>query len=228
MEAVLGSGLPPYDVSMQPPRQSLRLLLVAFLVSPGIASSNTPTGPGCKGEAGLAIRAAKLLVVPPEGPQVIDNGVLVIKDGKIEAVGHHSRVEIPDGYAVEDVGARWLMPGMVELHNHIGPISPFFPNDLNDTVYLTNPGLRAAPTVYPGTTLQRWGTAGGVTSALFIPGSGSNMGGAGIIYKMGFETFEEMEFVNPGSLKLAQSGNPERWTTQPQRSFMNWNTRNTF
>ena len=29
-------------------------------------------------------------------------------------------------------------------------------------------------------------------------------------------------------MKLAQAGNPERWLTRPNRSFMNWNTRTTF
>ena len=70
--------------------------------------------------------------------------------------------------------------------------------------------------------------AGGVTSVLFIPGSGTNMGGQGILLKTGLATFEEMVIRNPGSLKLAQAGNPERWAINPGRSFMNWNTRNTF
>jgi imidazolonepropionase-like amidohydrolase len=37
-----------------------------------------------------------------------------------------------------------------------------------------------------------------------------------------------MVIRDPGSLKLAQAGNPERWCIGVGRSFMNWNTRNTF
>src|SRR6185369_8447154 len=42
------------------------------------------------------------------------------------------------------------------------------------------------------------------------------------------DRYEEMEIRNPGSLKLAQAGNPERWAIGVGRSLMNWNTRNTF
>ena len=180
------------------------------------------------GGPGLALLAAKLLAVPLEGPQVIDNGVVLVRDGKIEAVGERGRLAIPQGYERLDVGRRWLMPGLIELHNHIGPTS-IFTNDINDIVYLTNPGLRASPSWNPDNLLQRFGVAGGVTTVLFIPGSGSNMGGQGVLMKLGFEHYEEAEVRNPGSLKLAQSGNPERWAAiRPQRSFMNWNTRSTF
>jgi len=37
-----------------------------------------------------------------------------------------------------------------------------------------------------------------------------------------------MVIKDPGSLKLAQAGNPERWAVGVGRSFMNWNTRDTF
>jgi imidazolonepropionase-like amidohydrolase len=53
------------------------------------------------------------------------------------------------------------------------------------------------------------------------------MGGQGVLLKIGLSTYEEMEIRNPGSLKLAQAGNPERWTIIVGRSLMNWNTRNT-
>ena len=159
---------------------------------------------------------------------MIDNGVLLTKDGKIEAVGKQGEVEIPDGYEVTDVGEQWLIPGMVELHNHIASGALPFPADINDMVYLTNTGLRASPTVRPGNALNKRGVAGGVTTALYIPGSGTNMGGAGVLLKLGFDNYEEMEVRNPGSLKLAQSGNPESWTIRVGRALMNWNTRNTF
>ena len=206
----------------------MNLQLLPTLLLSLLSGGDEAPAAGEAGGPGLALVASKVLCVPLEGRQVVDNGVVLVRDGKIEAVGEQEELEIPEGYEVRDVGDNWLAPGLVELHNHIGPISPFFPNDLNDTVYLTNPGLRASPTVHPGTELQRRGVAGGVTCALFIPGSGSNMGGAGVLMKLGPEAYERMEVRNPGSLKLAQAGNPERWTLRPQRSFMNWNTRSTF
>jgi imidazolonepropionase-like amidohydrolase len=101
-------------------------------------------------------------------------------------------------------------------------------NDLNDMVYLTNPGLRASSAVRPENGNLKRGVASGVTSVLYIPGSGTNVGGQGVLLKTFMEKYEEMEIRNPGSLKLAQAGNPERWVMGVRRAFMNWNTRNTF
>ena len=95
------------------------------------------------------------------------------------------------------------MPGIVELHCHIAGAM-----GLNDTVYLTNPGLRASSDVIAGNATLRRGLASGVTTVLYIPGSGANIGGQGILLRSGFDTYERAEIRNPGSMKLAQAGNP--------------------
>lgn len=177
--------------------------------------------------AGLALRARKIVVVGTNGDEVVDQGVVLVKDGKIEAVGPARTTAVPAGYEVVDCGDRWLSPGFVDLHCHIAGQS-FFVNDINDMVYLTNPELRASSAVAPGNPYLLRAVAGGVTSVLFIPGSGTNMGGQGVLLKTGLERFDDMVIRNPGSLKLAQAGNPERWTVGVGRSLMNWNTRNTF
>jgi len=176
---------------------------------------------------GLAIRAGKALIVPPEGKQVINDAIILVKGGKIERVGPAATTEIPEGYAVEDARDSWVMPGMIDLHCHTASTN-FFVNDLNDMVYLANPGLRASTSIVPANRNLRQQVAGGLTSVLYIPGSGTNMGGQGVLLKTGLDEYERMEIRNPGSLKLAQAGNPERWTITVSRSLMNWNTRNTF
>ncbi|MEM7517660.1 MAG: amidohydrolase family protein, partial [Planctomycetota bacterium] len=208
------------------------LLVLAATLVPSVASatvqfrSTTPRGEELQGRA---ILSKKILALAVGGEQVINNGVLVIgPDGKIEACGPQSEVAIPEGYEVTDVGNRWLSPGLIDLHSHIaGP--PFFQgNNLNDMVYMTNPGLRASCVVRPENQALRRGIAGGVTSILFIPGSGTNIGGQGVLLKTWHGDYEDMEIRNPGSLKLAQAGNPESWVMGVRRSLMNWNTRNTF
>ena len=59
-----------------------------------------------------AIRAGKIVTIT-QG--TIDHGVVLIRDGKIEALGPASVVAVPKGYALVDVGDRWVMPGMVLL-----------------------------------------------------------------------------------------------------------------
>ncbi|MCP3919943.1 MAG: amidohydrolase family protein [bacterium] len=185
-------------------------------------------GPGsAASEDGLAILTKKAVTVPLEGEQVVNDAVVLVKGGRIEGVHRRASFEIPEGYEVLDVGDRWVTPGLIDLHCHVASTN-FFVNDLNDVVYLTNPGLRASTSVVPGTRHLLNGLAAGVTSVLYIPGSGSNIGGQGVLLKTGFDEYGRMEIRNPGSLKLAQAGNPEGWTVGVSRSFMNYNTRNTF
>ena len=191
------------------------------------ATSRKPAAGERGGPTGLAITARKALVVGPEGRDVVDNAVVLVKDGKIESIGPSRATAIPAGYELVDCGGKWLVPGFIDLHCHIAGKS-FFVNDINDMVYMTNPELRASSAVQPGNPNLLRGVAGGVTSVLFIPGSGTNMGGQGVLLKTGLDTFDEMLIRNPGSLKLAQAGNPERWAIGVNRSMMNWNTRNTF
>ncbi|MFT7668230.1 MAG: imidazolonepropionase-like amidohydrolase [Planctomycetota bacterium] len=206
----------------------LAVSLLCILAPQSHSQTFEEASPGEPGGRGLAIRAAKILTLSRTEEVVVDNGVMLIVDGKISAVGSANEVLVPDDFELIDVGDRWLMPGLIELHCHVGSPVPFSPNDINDTVYLTNPGLRASPGVQPGNVRLQRGVAGGVTTALYIPGSGSNMGGQGVLLKIGHEGYQEMELRDPGSLKLAQAGNPEGWTVGVNRSFMNWNIRNTF
>lgn len=194
---------------------------------PGDLVAGPKTAEAAQEHERIAVRAAKILTLAREGDAYLDNATMLVEDGKIVSLGKTSELEVPDGYEILDVGDRWIMPGLVELHNHVGSPTPFSPNDINDTVYLTNPGLRASPSVQPGNVRLRRGLAGGVTTVLFIPGSGSNIGGQGVLLKIGHGTYEEAELRNPGSMKLAQAGNPESWTVGVSRTFMNWNLRNT-
>ncbi len=172
------------------------------------------------GGPGLAIRAKKVLTVPDEGPQFVDNAILLVREGLIEAVGPARTMTIPAGYEVLDASDKWICPGYIDLHAHVGGTM-----DINEMVYLVNPGLRVSASVVPSNPALERGLAGGVTTILFIPGSGVNVGGQGVLLKTGLERYEDALVRNPGSMKLAQAGNPEGWTVGVGRSFMNWNTR---
>lgn len=138
----------------------------------------------------------------------ISDGVVLVHRGKITAIGKRGEVKIPGGYKVIDGGDGWLFPGFLDLHSHIASGS----FDLNDTVFATNPEFRTIDLIelhHPHITKA---LQGGVTSALYIPGSGSNMGGFGTLTKLAGKTVAEALIRFPGSLKIAQAGNPERRT----------------
>jgi imidazolonepropionase-like amidohydrolase len=197
------------------------LLAAALLAAPRGAeepAAGEPGGPG------LAIRCAKALVVPPdpEAPQAVDRALVLVKDGEIESVAGGA-AEVPAGYELLDVGASWVMPGMIDLHSHIGGTF-----DINDMVYLVNPGLSSRTAVRPANEMLEMALAGGVTTVLYIPGSGTNIGGSGVLIKTGLEHYEDALVRDPGSFKLAQWGNPESWAMGIGMSFENWDTRETF
>lgn len=200
-------------------------LLLLLLPGAALASDPPAAKPGEAGGPGLALFARKVLTARQDAPGVIDNAVVLVRDGRIEDVRPRQGFEVPAGYAVRDLGDHWLAPGMVELHCHVAAGL----QDLSETTFLTNPGMRVSVTVRPGNDLLKEGVAGGVTSVLHIPGSATNMGGQGILMRSAFDHYEDALLRDPGSLKLAQAGNPERrapWF--PGRAFMNYNTRSTF
>lgn len=199
--------------------------LVLWLSAPPAPAGDAPAAPaGEPGGPPLALLARKVLTAG-EAPGFVDNAVVLVRDGRIEAVEPQRGFAPPAGAEVVDLGDRWLAPGMIDLHCHVA----MGLQDLSETVYLTNPGMRAAVGVVPGNVHLDNAVAGGVTIVLHIPGSATNMGGQGVLLRTTEDRYEDALVRDPGSLKLAQAGNPERrgpWF--PGRSFMNYNTRSTF
>ncbi len=208
---------------------SLLALLALATLGGNDTKTASPEAVETPATTGVALFASKVLTCAWDGPQAVDNAVVLVKDGKIERIGRASDVDVPEGYERVDYGDRWLAPGMVELHCHEAGASLYSGiNDLNDTVYLVNPGMRASTAVDPGNHSMKMAVAGGVTTVLYIPGSGSNIGGQGVTLKTGHDTYAENYVRDPGSMKLAQWGNPEGWGPGVGMTFEDWNTRNTF
>lgn len=203
------------------------LLLSAALLLP--AGSGNAADPGARGEANrapaalpqkLALLHGKVVTVT-KGIHI--GGAVLLSEGRIEKVIPDPGPDFrPEGYEVIDATGLWVLPGFVDLHSHIGG------SDINDMVYPVNPGLRVLDNIIPDNPLLRKAQAGGVTTILFIPGSGTNMSGFGALMKTGGKTLEEVLIRFPGALKIAQGGNPERrgGDLGLGRMGMNWLIRN--
>ena len=139
----------------------------------------------------------------------IDRGVLLVQGGRIAAVGARADVAIPAGAGVVDLGERWLCPGFVDLHHHVsGGVGG---GDINDMVLPLNPELRTLDIVRPHEEAIHRAVAGGITTTLFIPGSGTNIGGFGVLLKMKHgQPLDAMVMRDLGAMKVAQGFNPER------------------
>ncbi|MFN7877817.1 MAG: amidohydrolase family protein [Pirellula sp.] len=176
----------------------LSTCLPASIVIGQDASAEPPSAP----KPTVAIRAGK--VITSAGDPIID-GVILVADKKILAVGKFGEVVIPEGCDVVHHPNSFAMPGLVEAHSHVGGTS-----DLNEMVYQTNPELRNWDQIIPHNEDLKVAIAGGVTTICFIPGSGTNMGGWGTLMKTGPGKLSDVVIKAPGVLKIAQAGNPER------------------
>jgi imidazolonepropionase-like amidohydrolase len=170
---------------------ALRALLLACCGCPAIAQTT----------AHLAAR-----VLPADAPP-IENAVLVEADGRITALGPRATTPIPTGARIVDHGDGWLCPGFVDLHHHVSSGG----GDINDMTMPLNAELRTLDLVKPADELIRRTVSGGITTTLFIPGSGTNISGFGVLLKMRpGGPFERMVVRELGAMKVAQGFNPER------------------
>jgi len=145
-------------------------------------------------------------ILPADGAP-IDAGVLVERGGKIVAIGTRATTPIPDGARIVDHEGAWLCPGFVDLHHHVSGGG----GDINDMTMPLNAELRTFDVVKPSEVEIRRAAAGGVTTTLFIPGSGTNIGGFGVLLKMRWGApLEALVVRELGAMKVAQGFNPER------------------
>jgi imidazolonepropionase-like amidohydrolase len=170
----------------------------------------------------LALRVGKVITMDPQD-RVLNHAVVLVSDGKIEQVGPAQSVAIPDGYKLIEKPDHWLLPGIVEAHDHAAGSM----RDLHDYVYLTNPGLHTLEALVPEGDDEKRARAGGVTTVLMIPGSGNNLSGFGTLTKLGGDNVDEMLIRSPGCLKVSQAGNPEGYWYGVGRAFMYYNLRQT-
>jgi imidazolonepropionase-like amidohydrolase len=194
-------------------------LAVSCLLGVAVAGATEP--------AGYAIRAGKIVTMMPDaafvtGTTVINRGLLLIREGKIEAMGPVSGIQVPEGYTIIDASDRWVMPGLVEPHTHIAVEGGF-----NDMVTPINPELLLADGVNPEDPAIKQALTGGVTTVHTMPGSGTNLAGFSTIIKMDGSLGEEMVLRRIGAMKIAQAYNPERRGTDLglTRMGMSWSLR---
>jgi len=164
------------------------------------------------GQTTLAIRGAKLY--PVSGPP-IEHAVLLVANGKVVAVGEEGKLKIPRGATVEDAAGKVVIPGIVDSHSHIGIIANPMASDsgdANESSGPIEPGLRALDAIDPADPNIRLATAGGVTTANIMPGSGNVMGGQTAYVKLRGNTIEQMLIPGTiGGMKMANGENPKHY-----------------
>lgn len=159
-------------------------------------------------ERPLAFTGAEIL---PVSGDPIEEGVLIVQDGKIMAVGAVGEVTIPDNAEVRDVSGSVIMPGLVDSHSHIGQ------GDGGDRSSALHPDVRIMDTIRPDSDTFKKAIAGGITTVNVMPGSGHLMSGQTVYLKLRpANTIEDMllyvdeEKTIYGGLKMANGTNSLR------------------
>jgi imidazolonepropionase-like amidohydrolase len=186
------------------------VLVILCLAGQSHAQDMTASNSAGSADEVLVVRGAK--IYPISGPP-IENGVLVVRGGKIEAVGAASSVTVPANARVIDATGKIVMPGIVDTHSHIGIIGnpPIASNqDANEGSGPLQPQLRAMDAINPAASGIRVATSGGITTANIMPGSGNVIGGQTAYVKLRGNTIEEMLIPGAiGGLKMANGENPK-------------------
>lgn len=69
-------------------------------------------------EGRVAFTNARILTM--DGDKVIENGTIIVHNNKIEEIGASSAVTVPADAKVYDVKGKTIMPGIVDVHAHVG------------------------------------------------------------------------------------------------------------
>jgi imidazolonepropionase-like amidohydrolase len=145
----------------------------------------------------------------------IDNGTVLLADGKVVGVGGPD-LAIPAGYTRIDGTGKFVTPGVIDIHSHLGVYpSPSVQalSDGNEATDPTTPEVWAEHSVWPQDPgFTRALANGGVTSLEILPGSANLMGGRSVTLKnVPARTVQAMKFPGaPYGLKMACGENPKR------------------
>ena len=166
----------------------------------------------------VAIRNATILTAA--GP-TIRNGTIVLRDGKIVAVG--ANVTVPPEARVVDGTGKFVTPGVIDTHSHLGVYAAPGVDANSDGNEMTNPStpnVWAEHSVWPQDPQFPRALSAGVTTIQILPGSANLFGGRSVVLKVvPSRTVQGMKFpAAKYGLKMACGENPKR--VYAQRGLM--------
>ena len=145
----------------------------------------------------------------------IENGSLLISDGRIQQVASGNETIRAGDAQVIDAEGRWVTPGLIDVHSHLGVYaSPGIKahSDGNEATAPVTAQVWAEHSIWPQDPGFNRARAGGVTAMQILPGSANLIGGRGVTLKnVPSISYQAMKFPSaPHGLKMACGENPKR------------------
>jgi imidazolonepropionase-like amidohydrolase len=191
-------------------RNKCRLLaMLAVFMTPAATAEVFPSTYTPRDGQSLLFQNATILT--GDGKRV-NNASLFISDGRIEWVGEGST---PSDTAVINAEGKWITPGLIDVHSHLGVYpSPGVAahSDGNEATAPVTAEVWAEHSVWPQDPGFSRALAGGVTAMQILPGSANLFGGRGVTLKnVPSLSYQGMKFPGaPHGLKMACGENPKR------------------
>ena len=143
----------------------------------------------------------------------LSGGDVLLVDGKVSEVA--KEIAAPDGATVINANGKWVTPGIIDNHSHLGVYpSPSVSahGDGNEISGAVTAEVWAEHGIWPQDPGFPRALAGGVTSMQILPGSANLFGGRGVTLKnVPARTMQGMKFPEaPYTLKMACGENPKR------------------
>jgi imidazolonepropionase-like amidohydrolase len=142
------------------------------------------------------------------------NADVLMRDGRIVEIG--AALAAPEGGSVIDGAGKFVTPGIIDAHSHLGVYPAPGIDATSDGNEATDPNTAevwAEHSVWPQDPGFGRAVAGGITALHILPGSANLFGGRGVTLRpvLGARTVQEMKFPDaPQSLKMACGENPSR------------------
>ena len=211
------------------------LALVASGCAGAAKATEPPAGPPTNLSAPMGDRSPRVpekpISAPPAAPKGvvaithatlllgngsrIEDGTIVLSGDSISAVGKASAVPVPKGARVLDGRGRFVTPGLIDTHSHMGVYAVPHVNataDGNEMTDPTTPYVFSEHAFWPQDPSIQPAVAGGVTTVQILPGSGNIIGGRATTLRLD-PRLEARAMRYPGApfgLKMACGENPKR------------------
>ena len=139
----------------------------------------------------LAIVGAKIITLAGDP---IEKGTIIVRDGKIEAVG--ADIKVPLEAKVLDVSGQVVMPGFIDPHTSEGMGQA---NERNENV----PFLSVVDGIDPVMEFFEECRRSGVTTAAIVPGNSTLIGGQGVVLKTSGQYVNDMIVKRDAGMKIS-------------------------